>query len=105
MYGCYSHLLSLIFCNEIISQIQGSAQQIISMFVSITKMEDRWYAEVVLQENGWNFDKAIAWFHEHKNDDKYRIRLKKDCEGNTEKYGKYDVSKFKLFLVYLDLVL
>ena len=53
-------------------------------FVSITKMERRDCAGAVLQENGWNFNKAIAWFHEHKNDDKYRHRLKTENEGNTE---------------------
>ena len=100
MHGCYSHLLSFIFCNEIISQIQGSTQQMIPKFVSITKMEDRHYAGVVLQENGWNLDKAIAWFHEHKNDDEYRHRLKTENEGNAEEHGNNDVSKFKLFLVY-----
>ena len=104
MFGGYSHLLSLVFCNEIMSQLQGSAKQMILKFVSIAKMdilENIDNAGVILQENGWNLDKAIAWFYEHKNDDEYRRRLKTKNGGNTEKHGNYDISKFNLFLVNL----
>ena len=91
-----------MFFNEIMSQIQGSTKQMILKFVSVTKMdilENIDNAGVILQQNGWNLDKAIAWFYEHKNNDEYRHRLKTKNGGNTEKQGNYDVSKFNLCLV------
>ena len=50
------------------SQFSGSHQQIISQFVSITRIKLRYNAGVVLQQQSWDLDKAIAWFNEHKND-------------------------------------
>lgn len=61
----------------------------ISQFVSITRLRSRNNAGCVLQEQGWDLDKAISWLYEHKDDDEYKKVLVTELEMINEKPGSF----------------
>ena len=72
-------------------QLLGSNQEIVSHFVSITRIKNRDNAEWVLEEQGWDLDKALAWFYEHKDDEEEREYFETEMEEDEERQGKYIV--------------
>ena len=62
-------------------------------------------AETVLKMQGWDLEKSIAWFYEHKDDDEYYKKcFETDNEDNTNIQGKSFVSypqhSLKIWYVY-----
>ena len=65
--------------------ISGSNQHMVSQLVSITRMRWRDWAEWILENEDWNLDRAITWFHNHKNDIEYKDRLETEDELNEKR--------------------
>ena len=42
----------------------------------------------MLQRQNWDLDKAIQWFHEHKNDDEYKRGAETEFDLNEKEQGK-----------------
>ena len=66
----------------------GSKQLLVSQFVSKTRLRNRNNAEVALQMQNWDLEKALNWFHEHKNDDRYKRGAETEFDGNEKQQGK-----------------
>ena len=75
-------------------QFSGSKQQLVSQFVSKTRIRSRNNAEVALQMQNWDLEKALNWFHEHKNDDEYKIGAETEFDSNEKEPGKTFVLPF-----------
>ena len=71
-----------------IFQFPGSKQQLVSQFVASTRMINRKNAQEALQMQNWDLDKAIQWFHEHKNDDEYKRGAETEFDLNEKEQGK-----------------
>ena len=75
-------------------QFSGSKQQLVAQFVSKTRIKSRNNAEVTLQMQNWDLEKALHWFHEHKNDDEYKQILVTEFDYNEKEQGKAVVLLF-----------
>ena len=68
-------------------QFSGSKQQLVSQFVASTRMINRKNAQEALQMQNWDLDKAIHWFHEHKNDDEYKDGAETEFDSDEKEQG------------------
>ena len=75
-------------------QLSGSKQQLVSKFISNTRIKSRHNAEVALEMQNWDLNKAIHWFHEHKNDDEYKVGAETEFDSNEKQPGKTFVLPF-----------
>ena len=69
-------------------QFSGSKQHLVSQFVASTRIINRNNAQIALQMQNWDLDKAIHWFHEHKNDDEYKHGAETEFDSNEKEQGK-----------------
>ena len=57
--------------------------------MSITRIKDRAQAQDILEDEDWDLDSSIDWFHQHKDDDEWKEWLKTEDECNLEQTGKF----------------
>ena len=69
-------------------KFSGSKQQLVSQFVASTRIISKYNAQIALQMQNWDLDKAIHWFHEHKNDDEYKNGAETEFDSNEKEQGK-----------------
>ena len=72
-------------------QFLGSKAHFVSEFVKITKIRNKDagknLAEKLFDQISFDLERAVAWFYEHKNDDKYKEHLKTEDESKEEEQG------------------
>ena len=89
------------------------APNVVIRFQNITKVKFQPAAAYVLKLNGWDLDRSIMWYHDHKNDTELPKDLKEYLYENyiEERPGKqvctfcYNITIASIYLILSGIVL